>query len=215
MREGPYASSLTAPAEHPQRPSSPNPSPTSPDILNERGALHHTTHIATAKRDRSIAESHLGHLRTAIDDRARDIDDAVRHAREIEHEGRRRPQWQSEIDAARTAIRVDLEAREQKAVHMPSLHALAELEPRPRDPHRAKLWNQIAARIDQHHTAYPHYRPDRENREPSAYKRSHDNTQAWTAILDKALHPEHEIEHQHQHAQQRQQERTHDHGIEI
>ena len=175
----------------------------------------HTTDIVTAKRERSIAESHLGHLRTAIDDRVGDIEQAARHARDIEHQERRRPKWQHELDATRAAIRGDLEARERKAVHMPSLHAVAELEPRPRDPRGAKLWNQVAAHIDQHHTAYPHYQPDRRSREPSAYKTSRDNMRDWTGILDHAMHPEREIERQRQHAQQRQHERTHDHGIEM
>ena len=127
----------------------------------------HTMDIVTAKRERGIAEWYLPRLRSAIAERARGIDHAARHARDIEREGLRRPQWQHQLAETRTAIRGDLEARERKAEHMPSLHAVAELEPRPRDPRGAKLWNQVAAQIDQHHTAYPRYQPDRESREPS------------------------------------------------
>ena len=180
----------------------------------------HTMDIVTAKRERSIAEWYLPRLRSAIADRAGDIEHAARHARDIEREGLRRPQWQHQLAETRTAIRGDLEARERKAEHMPSLHAVAELEPRPRDPVGAALWNHVAAQIDQHHTAYPRYQPDRGDREPSAYKDSRDGLQHWIVLLDQALHPEREIERQpqvaqRQHAQHRHHERTLDHGIEM
>src|SRR5438094_797436 len=64
-----------------------------------------------------------------------------------------RARWATEPDVARATLTAALDTRRRTARHDPL--AAIELGPRPTHPAHAALWDHAAARLDQHHAAFP------------------------------------------------------------
>ena len=66
----------------------------------------------------------------------------------------RRPGWEHRLAAVRSAINDDLQVRAKRAADRTPRVVIDALRERPEDPDRARLWDHVAARVDQHRAAF-------------------------------------------------------------